>query len=92
VVVEYAVENAAAREILLLACEETDRRRALEAERHATPDGSPVASRLNRDIIQVTALIASLLAKLDKFVERQPRRGPGRPVKNFHWDGFDAVD
>jgi hypothetical protein len=55
-------------------------------------DGTPVASRLNRDLVQATALIASLLARLDKFVvQRDQRRRPGRPPISVVWDGKNAL-
>jgi hypothetical protein len=56
----------------------------LRAERKACCDDKALG-RLDKDITAVTALIASLLAKLDKFVERKPRRAPGRPPTNIHW-------
>jgi hypothetical protein len=84
VVSEYHVGNPAAAEILLLACESTDRLIRLRAEREAE-HGDKASGRLERDILQTTALIASLLVKLDKYVGRKLQRAPGRPPTNIHW-------
>jgi hypothetical protein len=93
VVVDYRIENPAAAEILLLACEATDRLIQLRAERKADQSDGKASGRLERDITQVTALIASLLVKLDKYVDhRQPRRGPGRPPTNIFWTPDHALD
>jgi hypothetical protein len=91
VLADYPIDNPAGGEILLLVCESVDRLVGLRGERSACSDEKALG-RLDKDITAVTALIASLLAKLDKFVERRPRRGVGRPPVNIHWDGPHAVD
>jgi hypothetical protein len=89
----YTVSSPAAFELLVLVCEESDRRAALVAERRALTESGPVASRLNRDITQCTALIANLLNKLDRFVTpHEQRRGPGRPSINLCWDGKHGLE
>jgi hypothetical protein len=91
VVADYPIDNPAGAEILLLVAESVDRLMGLRLERKACSD-EKTSARIERDITQVTALIARLLAKLDKFVERRPRRGVGRPPVNLHWDGPHGVD
>jgi hypothetical protein len=90
VVADYPINNPAGAEILLLVCESTDRLIGLRAERAPCCDDKALG-RLDKDITAVTALIASLLVKLDKYVERRPRRGVGRPATNIHWDGPNGV-
>jgi hypothetical protein len=94
IVTEFHLDNAAAAEILLLACESLDRLKSFEAERaKAGPPPAGKSNPLNRDITQTTALLASLLGKLDAFVRRrdQQPRSVGRPPRNLHWDGPDAL-
>jgi hypothetical protein len=93
VAADYRVSNPAAAEILLLACEATDRLVQLRAERKAEQRDGKASGRLERDITQVCALIASLLVKLDRYVaRRKPRRGPGRPVTNIFWTPDHALE
>jgi hypothetical protein len=86
VTAEFTVGNPAAQQILLIAAESVDRLLALREERKTCSDDRTLG-RLDKDLTAVSALIASLLVKLDKYVERTPRRGPGRPPVNVHWDG-----
>jgi hypothetical protein len=86
VISEFTVGNPAAQQILLIAAESVDRLMGLREERKACTDERALG-RLDKDLTAVSALVASLLVKLDRYVERRPRRGPGRPPQNLWWDG-----
>jgi hypothetical protein len=92
VAADYRITNPAAAEILLLACESTDRLIGLRAERKVEQCDGKTTGRLERDVLQTTALIASLLTRLDKHVDHKPRRAPGRPASNFWWTPDNALE